>query len=1278
MPKKFYSVKEASKILGVSTNTVYKYLDEGSLKGKRHSNRGRFKIPFSEIEPYLAGEESPGTGREIPNIGKESTSTINTIDKVQVDKRGGAKLTFFELWFGASLVGLVFIYFLWNFGQGAAGSQIRESEAKNKSSLLTDIGNATLGYSARTFSQFGSLISHVLPAQEPKNEAQRSNEIVNPLTEIVSEGDTPDLSYKTEDTERRTYELYVNAQVLSSSTQRLLGKSRILTSTELNDAINEMSQLLGSLSDSSDKKTIYAEINWLDETWDFSTIEAIRRAASQVSYILDSLQKQSLGAFTKPELSDLNNLVSETDLLQRLVGSTSDTSTQKTLYGNIKEVEILAQALDAKTQEIDKVLGSWDSYNISEKENTIKSILSESLSLNILPKVDEVILSGLLNQGSDIELKNSLLSVKGVLAANKTYLAQKAGKPVVATWLESGGNVFKILVVNPSASASQEVTIKYYLPAEIGKEPVGQIDEGLKLSFDSQRNQYYVEGSLLLGAGEIKTIGLKVNDTQQVAQKNVAVEKSLEEEPPEVLETASSVDKPSDKVVAPVAQNEKTAEPSNPPANAGQVAGVNTVNYPAQGIVVWGSIIAVLILGLVLLVIYLKSRLGRGDKKPEQAGSDDVAVTAIKETSILLPEVKLNPENIVVAASPSRASFTFPRIEFTAIRKDLGSIKTGILTILTSITAFFSKILTSIKKFFISLTTGLARFIAAIVHGVKKFFVDAVSAVRRIPVAIKTGLTAILVSIAAFFSKLLTSIKKFFILLITGLARFVASIRASFRRAFRAVVSAVRIGLVSIKTGTLTVRASITAFFSKSLSLTVKLAVSIKTAFVNFIHAIITSLQKGLRDIAGAITKFFVSIKTGLITIGVSIATFFSKLLASTIKLVVSVKTGLGNLMVFTTFSLKRGFRAVVFATKKGLVATLVSIKNLVVAIVASFKRGFLAVVFAFKTFFVNVASAIRNALISIKTGLVTVLVSIKNLVVAMAASLKRSFLAVIHAIVAFIVKITSSVKTFLANVIIAIRRVLVAIVTSLQKILVSIAAFFIRVLFTTANLITAIVTSLKKVVSTIVNAAITLLANILSAVTKIVTSLMAGTLKAMLAMVKGLLNILNFIAKLADSALAQLDFQNPTIHRSPPNFPKIATFLLVGLTSATVLAVLAFKFISVIKADSLVVLDKEAVDQTEEIKIGSSRNEDMVLIKVSDGSNVNVRQEATTSSKIIAKIKYTKMVSKVGEEGDWTEIATGPDQLSGIEESLTGWVSSKLIETSGEELSQVLESQKH
>jgi len=1163
MPKKFYSVKETSKILGVSTNTVYKYLDEGSLKGKRHSNRGRFKVPYSEIEPYLVGEESTET-REEPTI------TTTTVEEAQVDKKGRARLTFFELWFGASLVGLILLYLLWNFGQGATGSQIRVLGATNKSSLLTDIGNATLGYSGRTFSGFGSLVSRILPAQKSTNETQPTDEpdeIVNkPLIENVSERDIPDLNNKIQDTERRTYELYVNAQELSSNTQRLLGISRTLTSSELNDEINKMSKLLGSLSDSTDKKTIYAQINWLDESWDFSSIEAINRAASQVSYILDSLQKTSLGAFTKPELADLNNLVSETDLLQGLVGNISDTSAQKTLYGDIKGVEVLAQALDIKTQEIDKILGSWDSYDISEKENTIKPILSDSLELNILPKVDQVILSGLLSQGSDTELKNSLLSVKGVLEANKTYLTQKAGKPVVVTWLESGGEL-KILVVNPSALASQEATVKHYLPAGIEKEQVGQLDGGLKLSFDSQKNQYYVEGSLLLGAGEIKTIGLQVSNSQKVDQKSVVAEKSLEENPPEVMEEPSPVVKPTDKVVAPIAQIEKKAEPSNPPVNVGQVAGVKTYDYSAKSMVVWGSIVAIFVLCLGLLVIYLKSRLGRGNKRPDQAGSDenDGVEGVFKETSILLPQEKLNDDSVVVAPSSSRASFTFPRMEFRVIRTGLVSIKTVILTFLASITAFFSKILSSIKKFFVSLITALTRFIASVVHGVKKFFVDTISAVRKIPVAIKTGLTAILTSIAAFFLKILSSIKKFFVSLITALTRFIASIMASFERAFRAIVSAARTSLFSIKTGILTIRASIKAFFLRTLSLTLKLVVSIKTAWVNFIHAIITSLQKGIRDITGAITRFFVSIKTGLITIGVSIATFFSKLLASIIKLVVSVKTGMVNLVVFTASSLKRGFRAVVSATKTGLVATLVSIKNLVVAIVASLKRGFLAVVFAFKTFFVNVSSAIRNAIISIKTGLVSIVVSIKNLVVEVAASLKRGFLAVIHAIVAFYVRTKSSIITFFTNVVFAVRKVLVSIVAGLEKILVSIVAFFVRIVFGAANLVTAIVTALKKVVSTIVNAAITLLANILSAVTKAVTSLMAGLLKAVLSMVKGLLNILNFIAKLADSALAQLDFQSPTIHRSPPNFPKIATFLLVGLTSAVISAVLAFKLMSVI-----------------------------------------------------------------------------------------------------------------
>lgn len=53
MPKKTYTVKEVAKLLGFSTNTVYKYLDDGSIKAVRLGEEGRFRIPESEVESLL-------------------------------------------------------------------------------------------------------------------------------------------------------------------------------------------------------------------------------------------------------------------------------------------------------------------------------------------------------------------------------------------------------------------------------------------------------------------------------------------------------------------------------------------------------------------------------------------------------------------------------------------------------------------------------------------------------------------------------------------------------------------------------------------------------------------------------------------------------------------------------------------------------------------------------------------------------------------------------------------------------------------------------------------------------------------------------------------------------------------------------------------------------------------------------------------------------------------------------------------------------------------------
>lgn len=51
---KLYSVKAAAQIIGCSTNTLYKYLNEGRLKASRGTvEQGRFRIPQSSLEEFL-------------------------------------------------------------------------------------------------------------------------------------------------------------------------------------------------------------------------------------------------------------------------------------------------------------------------------------------------------------------------------------------------------------------------------------------------------------------------------------------------------------------------------------------------------------------------------------------------------------------------------------------------------------------------------------------------------------------------------------------------------------------------------------------------------------------------------------------------------------------------------------------------------------------------------------------------------------------------------------------------------------------------------------------------------------------------------------------------------------------------------------------------------------------------------------------------------------------------------------------------------------------------
>ena len=57
---RFYTVKQASLILGFSTNSIYKFLDEGRLKGNRgNSRQGRYRIPHTSLERFTGTKLPP-------------------------------------------------------------------------------------------------------------------------------------------------------------------------------------------------------------------------------------------------------------------------------------------------------------------------------------------------------------------------------------------------------------------------------------------------------------------------------------------------------------------------------------------------------------------------------------------------------------------------------------------------------------------------------------------------------------------------------------------------------------------------------------------------------------------------------------------------------------------------------------------------------------------------------------------------------------------------------------------------------------------------------------------------------------------------------------------------------------------------------------------------------------------------------------------------------------------------------------------------------------------
>lgn len=71
---KTFTIKEVARLLGFSTNTVYKYVNEGKIQSTRLGTEGRFRIPESEVARLLKIK-----GLEIPSSSAEPSASSATL-----------------------------------------------------------------------------------------------------------------------------------------------------------------------------------------------------------------------------------------------------------------------------------------------------------------------------------------------------------------------------------------------------------------------------------------------------------------------------------------------------------------------------------------------------------------------------------------------------------------------------------------------------------------------------------------------------------------------------------------------------------------------------------------------------------------------------------------------------------------------------------------------------------------------------------------------------------------------------------------------------------------------------------------------------------------------------------------------------------------------------------------------------------------------------------------------------------------------------------------------
>jgi hypothetical protein len=543
--------------------------------------------------------------------------------------------------------------------------------------LITDIW----GYSSRTLSSFGSLVSdiwnHSTTTSTSTSTSTANNTVINqinqskttsdenrllleqlvnkPIITNVWEEDDDNLGSKLQETKAVANQLFVNNQFILAKVGSTIKNWTSTTDNSKLDTIIELNELIGEESDSSNTTIVFGSIAWLKSSWDWFEIEEIAKITKDVKSGLNTSQAYLASSKSLPNAkSELQSVVASLIRLDNIIGTATDISTTKTLYGKISQTDELAAQFISKQEEVENLLSNWETVKSKPDTKTnINDLKRQIIAINKVPKGSDVLRIQSNSDSQEKSDKNTLYSMRGLLVSNKLLLSKGAGAYLTNSWLEEGSMVIKTLVINPSKIISQEAEVKYYLPPEVEEADVISHDEPLAVKYDIEKDQYYIEGKVALAINDSKSFSVKLTDIWVISQEDINSLRQQAQDLVKPLEETSyfaqgvtlksDIDSSLNKitslqkgVVTPEqkirayreamiekdAVDEKLSKLQDLVTLAGSTSTLFGFVGSTQALAVWGLII-VMISGFVFLVIYMKKMHASDEKNVKKDKKQD-------------------------------------------------------------------------------------------------------------------------------------------------------------------------------------------------------------------------------------------------------------------------------------------------------------------------------------------------------------------------------------------------------------------------------------------------------------------------------------------------------------------------------------------------------------------------------------------------------------------------------------------------------------------------------